>query len=683
MNSRTALLCAALVAVAVTGVSGRATTTICDSGCTYTVSMANLNTAITAASPGDTILLQAGATFTGTMILRHKTGSSDITIKTGVEDDGDVLDASVWPAATTRICPPSYTDNTIESGCVTNYTGSLAKIIASGSNEPAVRTVLPAETGSGCAGAPCIANYYRLELLDISCPVSPDAPDVCVALGSQATSGSVPSGDTQNTAAEQPYNITLSQVYVHGTDTEGCLHGVMNAARDTTIQHSYIGNCWYDGSDAQAVWDINNTGGLTIVNTYGEASGEVFMSGGDDPRMNFTSTGITLTASSATTATLNTPLPDYMRVDDCVSVLVSAVKVAACISAIDGPRTGITFSPALSGAPDVPGSMKGGVVQRDLTFTGNWFNTPLAWRGVKGTRKNSFELKLGRNVTVTGNVFTNTWEHGQNGYAIVFTPVNQTPDSFNDSTQIANVLFSYNRVQNAVGCVNMSGIDANNVFSQRTEDITFSHVACENLSQTTYGDGVDDFFPAMGVGTGRVPLRAMPKNLTFNHVLIDSRANNVVFSHSSDASTAPQLAAMLRATNYTLTNSIIRNPTSGPSLLWYYSDDAGGYNSGTDSWDVVVGNGAGTCSNNALAGESSGAWTFCSSSTFPSNATLEANLVNYGTDYSVDQGGTYDNASTTGTDLGPNWTELLRLTDAARAGTAASSASYRLRLRIR
>ncbi len=175
----------------------------------------------------------------------------------------------------------------------------------------------------------------------------------------------------------------------------------------------------------------------------------------------------------------------------------------------------------------------------------------------------------------------------------------------------------------------------------------------------------------------------MPKNLTIDHLLMDSRANNKVFSFSSDASTAPQLAAMLKATGFALTNSIIRNPSSGPTLLFNYSDDGGGYDSGAASWDVVVGNGQGTCQNNALAGESSGAWTFCTGATFPSNATLEGNLVNYGTDYSVDPGGTYDNAGTDGTDLGPNWTELLRLTDAARAGTAPASAGNTPRYRIR
>src|ERR687898_3193567 len=49
-----------------------ATRTVCASGCMYT----NLQPAIDAAQPGDTILLRAGETFAGPFVLRNKPGSN-------------------------------------------------------------------------------------------------------------------------------------------------------------------------------------------------------------------------------------------------------------------------------------------------------------------------------------------------------------------------------------------------------------------------------------------------------------------------------------------------------------------------------------------------------------------------------------------------------------------------------
>ena len=64
-----------------------ATRTVCASGCMYT----NLQPAIDAAQPGDTILLRAGETFIGNYILRAKSGTTEIIIRSdaaGIERAG-------------------------------------------------------------------------------------------------------------------------------------------------------------------------------------------------------------------------------------------------------------------------------------------------------------------------------------------------------------------------------------------------------------------------------------------------------------------------------------------------------------------------------------------------------------------------------------------------------------------
>ena len=60
----------------------------------------DLQAALNAAQPGDTILLQAGATFTGNFVLPVKNGASDITIRSSAAD-------SSLPAAGVRMTPAS------------------------------------------------------------------------------------------------------------------------------------------------------------------------------------------------------------------------------------------------------------------------------------------------------------------------------------------------------------------------------------------------------------------------------------------------------------------------------------------------------------------------------------------------------------------------------------------------
>src|SRR5512147_245761 len=60
----------------------------------------NLQAAIDAAAPGDTILLPAGAVFTGNFVLPAKSGSAYITIRSATPD-------SSLPAAGVRIDPAS------------------------------------------------------------------------------------------------------------------------------------------------------------------------------------------------------------------------------------------------------------------------------------------------------------------------------------------------------------------------------------------------------------------------------------------------------------------------------------------------------------------------------------------------------------------------------------------------
>src|SRR3954468_24142640 len=103
----------------------------------------DLQAAINAAKPGDTILLAAGATFTGSFTLPAKNGTSYITIRSSAPD-------SALPATGVRMTPA--------------YAAQLAKV-RSTSAGAAFRT---------SAGA----SYWRLQFLEISPSSSTSAADL-------------------------------------------------------------------------------------------------------------------------------------------------------------------------------------------------------------------------------------------------------------------------------------------------------------------------------------------------------------------------------------------------------------------------------------------------------------------------------------------------------------------------
>ena len=99
-----------------------------------------------------------------------------------------------------------------------------------------------------------------------------------------------------------------------------------------------------------------------------------------------------------------------------------------------------------------------GVHPSDITITRNYMTKPLAWQQDKTlTVKSLLELKAGRRVTITGNIFENVWVSAQTGYAILFKPgiTTVTP------TLTTEVLFENNIVRHAAGGVNIVGTNDN------------------------------------------------------------------------------------------------------------------------------------------------------------------------------------------------------------------------------
>jgi len=233
-------VCAALTLAASPGVA--ATINVPSGG--------NLQRAINDAQPGDTIALEAGATYTGNFKLPNKSGSSPITIRTAGDAD--------LPREGERISP--------------SHADSLAKVRSGGS--------LPAfETSAG-------AHHWRLQLLEIQANNNGVGDIVTLGDGSSA----------QSSLSNIANNLVVDRVYIHGDPAKGQKRGIALNSASTMITGSYIADVKAVGQDSQAIGGWNGPGPFTITNNYLEAAGENLMFGGADPAVpNLVPSDITIT----------------------------------------------------------------------------------------------------------------------------------------------------------------------------------------------------------------------------------------------------------------------------------------------------------------------------------------------------------------------------------------------------
>ena len=165
------------------------------SGNTITVKASgDFQAALERAEAGDTILSQAGATFSGNFNLPNKSGNEFITIRTSAQD-------AQIPPADTRIEPAKYL-------------GVLPKLTS-----PNAEPVITAIGG---------AHHYRF---------------IGVEFG--ATRGGVGNIVTLGTTEEKrvedlPHHIEFDRVYIHGSPTEGQRRGIAANGRHIKINHSHI-----------------------------------------------------------------------------------------------------------------------------------------------------------------------------------------------------------------------------------------------------------------------------------------------------------------------------------------------------------------------------------------------------------------------------------------------------------
>lgn len=196
----------------------------------------DLQGALDAAQPGDTILLAPGATFTGTYRLSNKAGAAAfITVRTA--------DTNGLPAPGVRVTP--------------EHAPLLAKLKAPSTSSAALVT----------ADA---AHHWRIELIEF---VGNGGVEL-ISLGN---------GTTQVQQSQAPHDLVFDRVYVHGDPVLGQRRGISVNGGATQIINSHISDIKTVGSDSQAICGWNGSGPFLIENNYLEAAGENVMFGGADP----------------------------------------------------------------------------------------------------------------------------------------------------------------------------------------------------------------------------------------------------------------------------------------------------------------------------------------------------------------------------------------------------------------
>jgi hypothetical protein len=198
----------------------------------------NLQAALDRAQPGDTLLLEAGATFVGNFVLPVKDGASYITVRSSVPDNQA-------PPPGERIRPAH---------------APLLATLRSPNSLPVL------QTAHG-------AHHWRLVLLEIGPNATPTGD--LIRLGDSSA--------RQTRLEGVPHDLEIDRCYIHGDPLLGQKRGIALNSGSTRITNSYFADFKLRGQDTQAIAGWNGPGPYLIENNYLEAAGENVLFGGADP----------------------------------------------------------------------------------------------------------------------------------------------------------------------------------------------------------------------------------------------------------------------------------------------------------------------------------------------------------------------------------------------------------------
>jgi hypothetical protein len=204
----------------------------------------NLQAAIDKAQPGDTIELEAGASFTGTILLPRKAGDGSAYITIQSSRLAELPEGK-------RVTPAD--------------SPKMPKILSPGQGNPAMQTAL-------------YAKGYRFFGIEFSPKNEHAFAYSLIWLGSNEKD--------QDTLEKMAEKLVFDRCYFHAfSDTQALKRGIDLNSGATEITNSYFSGFKAVGQEAQAILGCRGSGPYKIINNYLEAAGENIMFGACDPRI--------------------------------------------------------------------------------------------------------------------------------------------------------------------------------------------------------------------------------------------------------------------------------------------------------------------------------------------------------------------------------------------------------------
>ncbi len=194
----------------------------------------DLQQALDSAQPGDTVVLEAGATHTGTFMLPKKAGDGWIIVRSSAEEQ--------LPAPGTRVTPDGAQH--------------MPKLVTNRNDQPALRAALG-------------AHHYRFIGIEFT-----TAPEV------SKVSAIVEVSHRSTELDDVPSHFVFDRVYIHGNPELNSQRGLTLNARSGAVIDSWIDECHIHGFDSQAIVSWNGPGPYKIVNCFLEGGSENIMFGG-------------------------------------------------------------------------------------------------------------------------------------------------------------------------------------------------------------------------------------------------------------------------------------------------------------------------------------------------------------------------------------------------------------------
>jgi hypothetical protein len=591
---------------------------VADAADVYVPAGGNLQAALDAAKPGDTIVLQPGATYVGNFRLPVHGGSEYITIRTAPSDQ--------LPPEGTRISPAHL---------------------------PYLATIKSPNTSAAMETRPGAA-YWRFLLVAFSANVRGYSDILQIGEGSTA----------QSELWQVPHHIVVDRVYMTGDLLHGQKRGIAINGADLTIINSHIVEMKAIGQDSQAIGGWNGPGPFRIENNHLEGAGEVFMMGGDDPKIpNLTPSDLVFRGNTLTRPLSwrdpIVPAPAGVRatasLDGTLAAGTYAYRVVARrpasnttakspaspevkVTVAAGARVTVAWD-AVPHATDyvvygrTPGAQNAYWTVKTTSFTDDGSlvgtaGTPSS-SGTMWQVKNLFELKHMRRALISYNLMENNWAQAQAGTAILVSPRNQGGSCL--WCQVEDITFEYNVIRRTGSGLKILGWDDEKQ-SLQTNRIVIRNNEFSEINNKVWGGSGYVFTFING-----------PRQVTIDH-------NTLISPYGGGVVTVDRPVE-----DFVFTNNVARHNT--------YGIQGSGYGYGNTA--IAHYFPGALITRNVFAGGS--ASRYPAGNETPSLADFEQHFSDYaGGDFTLVPGTNWERAGTDGLDLGGNLAAI-----AARSEMAA------------